>query len=373
MCTARRLVIEPVLPNRLMDPWQDVAPAAPEPGGGTTATLLIATYNRAALLRETLRTIAELHSPPGVVWDVVVVDNNSTDETREVVTSASRSFPVPLRYLHEPRQGKSAALNTALAAISSSIILFSDDDVRMPPAWLEAGVLPFLERPEIAYVGGPVEPMWCGGRPRWLHGSRRSAGVLALLDYGRHPFVFEDRRLIPLGVNMAVRRTLIDRIGGFHTALGRTGGSLLGQEQAEFFLRCRRSGARGLYVPEMKLQHVLPASRLSFAYFGRWWFWKGVSHARWYRMHHETELGVDLSRVPRLLGVPVFVYGNAWHATRVGVRGLVGRDVAALTDALFDLGYFIGYLRESWFGPRHFPREHLFTRTRQIDTTRAVR
>ena len=323
-------------------------------GSRITATLLIATYNRAALLEDTLRSVALLRTPPDVAWDVVIADNNSIDNTREIVTAAAEWFPVPLTYVFEPRQGKSIALNTALSAISSSIVLFSDDDVRVPEDWLQMAIQPFVERPDIAYVGGPVRPRWGGTRPVWLENSQRAAGVLALLDYGSDPFVFEERRLIPLGVNMGVRRSLIHHVGGFNAALGRRGSSLLGQEQAEFFLRCRRIGARGLYVPEMRLEHVVPAYRLSLRYFSRWWFWKGVSHARWYRMHKETELGVDLSKVSRFFGVPLFVYGSAINDAAAAVCALVTGARARAADRFFMVAFFAGYVREAWFGPRRF-------------------
>jgi glycosyltransferase involved in cell wall biosynthesis len=336
---------------------EDTSPAARVAAmpDSITATLLITTYNRASLLRDTLMSVARLRTPIGVVWDVVVVDNNSKDNTREVVEEASRSFPVPLTYVFESRQGKSIALNTALATISSSIIVFSDDDVRVPEDWLENAVRPLVEHPEIGYVGGPVRPLWSGEPPGWVRNSGRAHGVIAVLDYGAKPFVFEERRLIPLGVNMAVRRSVIEQVGGFHPALGRRGGSLLGQEQAEFFLRCRRGGARGLYVPEMTLEHLVAPDRLSLKYFVRWWFWKGVSHARWYRMHKETELGVDLTSVRTLLRIPLFIYSTALSNAAAAVRaGVTGR----MSDLLFHgfmLAYSVGYAVESWFGPSPAP------------------
>ncbi len=324
----------------------------PQSGGAPTATLLIATYNRAPFLRETLQSLVSLESPAGITWDVLVVDNNSTDDTRDLVRSAAQSFPVPLRYIFEARQGKSIALNTAIADISSALILFSDDDVRVPARWLRVAVEALRERGDIDYVGGPVKPMWGGPKPRWLEEAGASAGVLAVLDYGSDAFVFEDRALIPLGVNMAVKRSLIERIGGFHPRLGRSGGSLLGQEQAEFFIRCRRAGGRGLYVPEMWLEHLVPADRLSLRYFLRWWFWKGVSHGRWYRMHNETELGVDLRRVSRLFGMPRFLYGSAVRDAAGLLRALVTGRVREAVDRLFQLAYFLGHCREGWFGPK---------------------
>jgi glycosyltransferase involved in cell wall biosynthesis len=339
------------------DEFVSEGPAEVRPEGdvreGVTATLLIATYNRASLLQETLQTVAALRTPHDVTWDVVIVDNNSNDHTRDMVAAAAGWFPVPLTYIFEPRQGKSVALNTALTAISSSIILFSDDDVRVPGGWLEAAVRPLVTRTDIAYVGGPVSPLWGGAPPPWLQDTARHAGVLAILDYGPDAFVFEERRVIPLGVNMAVRRALIEQVGGFHGALDRRGAALLGQGQAEFFLRCRRFGARGLYVPAMNLEHVVPLERLSMRYFSRWWFWKGVSHARWYRIHGETELGVDLTRVPRLLGIPLYLYRSALADAAAACVALARGRTPAVAQHCFMLAYFAGYVRESWFGQRN--------------------
>ena len=160
---------------------------------------------------------------------------------------------MPLQYLFEPRQGKSHALNTGLARTRATVIAFTDDDVRVEPVWLEAGCRPILDDASVAYTGGPVRPIWEGPCPAWLDRERTDLwGTLAILDYGPARFVFEERRRVPLGANMAVRRALIDTIGGFDPALGRTGTSLLGQEQAEFFCRSRAIGARGLYSPRWR-------------------------------------------------------------------------------------------------------------------------
>src|SRR5581483_1150647 len=105
-------------------------------------------------------------------WDVIVVDNNSSDHTRDVVESRVAGFPVPLRYLFEPRQGKSNALNTGLAATDAAIIVFTDDDVRVGPGWLEASCRPMLDDPAIDYTGGPVRPIWERPRPSWLDATR---------------------------------------------------------------------------------------------------------------------------------------------------------------------------------------------------------
>lgn len=307
-------------------------------------TVLIATYNRADLLARTLDTIAL--SRIDRRWDVVVVDNNSSDRTREVVQARVASYPVPLRYMREERQGKSNALNTALAAIASDAIAFTDDDVRVPPGWLDALTAPLFARADIDYTGGPVRPMWERPKPRWLDERGDLGGTIAVKDHGPEPFIFEEAARTPLGVNMCVRGPVFDRIGGFRPDLGRSGGSLLGQEQAEFFCRSRAAGVRGLYVPAAGLDHFVPAARLTRTYFWRWWFWKGVSHARLHRIHGVTELGIVLSRVPHVFGIPRYLFGNASRHALGWLGSTAHRDRSGAMRHLMALAYCLGYCWE---------------------------
>jgi glycosyltransferase involved in cell wall biosynthesis len=312
-----------------------------------TATVLICTYNRAELLGETLDSLARCRT--GLAWNVVIVDNNSTDRTPAVVTSRIANFPVQLVYLFEPRQGKSNALNTGLEATDAEIVIFTDDDVRVSEGWVEASCRPMLDDRSIDYTGGPVLPIWETTRPSWLDEARADLwGTLAILDYGSQPFVFEDRRRVPLGANMAVRRRLIERIGGFDPKLGRIGNSLLGQEQAEFFCRSRAIGARGVYVPAMSLHHHVPARRLTREYFRQWWYWKGVSRSRLEQRHTVTELGIDLTTVPRIAGVPRFMFGSAIRDVGGWLRTLVTFDTIERMRREMMLFYFAGYVKGGW-------------------------
>src|SRR5690348_6581980 len=120
--------------------------------GTPEVAVLIATYNRAERLGETLDVLAASRVPTGLSWEVLVVDNNSTDNTRDVVQSRQASYPVPLRYLTEKRQGRSPALNTAIAATAAPLLVFSDDDVRVDPHWLVNATAALREG--WAYVGG---------------------------------------------------------------------------------------------------------------------------------------------------------------------------------------------------------------------------
>jgi glucosyl-dolichyl phosphate glucuronosyltransferase len=311
------------------------------------ASVLICTYNRANLLRETLDSLAAMRSPR--TWEVVIVDNNSTDGTRQVVAEMAPIFPVPLLYIFEGRQGKSHALNTGIEVCRGGIILFTDDDVRVPSNWIDAACDALGDDSAADYAGGPVRPIWGATPPRWLDQTRGDLwGTLAILDYGPEAFVFEQRNKVPLGANMAVKRQLIDRIGGFNPELGRKGRSLLGQEQAEFFSRSRAVGATGQYVPAMEVEHHVPSTRLSKDYFRRWWFWKGVSRARMDTLHPITELGVDLRTVPHFAGVPRYMFAAvprllvAWMLAAVR-----GRSADAMRQEML-LCYTMGYMRARW-------------------------
>src|SRR5262249_8544410 len=158
--------------------------------------------------------------------------------------------------------------------------------------------------------------------PRWFYRTGTALwGALAILNYGSESFVFEERQKIPLGANFAMRRALPNAIGGFDPSLGRNGERiLLGQELPAFFARSRAAGFRGRYLPEMRVEHHVPARRLRPEYLRRWWFGKGVSRARLERLHPLTELGLDLRTVPTIAGIPRFLFGTALRDVMRWVR-----------------------------------------------------
>ena len=311
------------------------------------ATVLIPTYNRAALLDETLGYLRHTIVRPQRRWEVLVVDNNSTDDTRRVVERHATSFPVPLRYLHEPAQGRSNALNAGISAAHGEIVAMTDDDVRVDEGWLEAACAALLDAtdPTVDYAGGPVAPIWEANPPEWLDLTRGDLwGTIAIQDHGTQPFDYDQGRKVPLGANMAARRSLFDRIGGFRTDLGRSSGRLvMGQEVPELLMRARAAGLRGRYVPSMRVHHHIPARRLEREYFRRWWFGKGVSRSVLERSRPVTELGVDLRTTPHILRVPRYMYGTALRDALGWMRNAALRRRADAFRHEMMLAYFAGY------------------------------
>jgi glycosyltransferase involved in cell wall biosynthesis len=310
-------------------------------------SIVIATYNRANDLRETLKSLAGLQ--PDGPWEVIVVDNNSPDGTRGVVTEAAADFPAPLRYLFEREQGRSPALNCGISAAAGEIIVTTDDDVRVPVDWVNRAA-EGLRRLQCDYIGGRVLPIWGGPRPAWLpnHGGKQWA-VVALLDYGPEPIEFGTR--VPLGVNMAFTREAFERTGLFDPHTGRRAGTLLGQEVREWCIRARKAGVRGFYVPELSLQHIIPANRLNKRYFRRWFYWRGISRALLYArsgldMEAPEQTTLDFAKVPHLAGVPRYLYRKAWIAARnLVAESIRGNRVKAFEHELW-LCFFAGIVRQ---------------------------
>jgi glucosyl-dolichyl phosphate glucuronosyltransferase len=314
--------------------------------------VLIATYNRAHLLGETLDVLAQSRTDPEYPWEVVVVDNNSTDDTRAVVLSRQASYPVSLTYLMEGRQGRSSALNTAIAATNAPFLLTTDDDVRVEPDWMLVAARALEQGAD--YVGGPVFPIWEAPPPAWLDLTRADLwGTIAILDYGRDPFAFEQRRRVPVGANMGFRRSLIDRIGGFRVDLGRSNGRrLIGQEVPELLARARTAQLHGVYLPEMRVHHHIPAARLTKRYYRRWWMGKGYSKAILDAGQPITERGLDLRTVPHLGAIPRFMVSDAVRDIVALLKSILTGNACELARREMRLAYLAGYLRARGIGRR---------------------
>jgi glucosyl-dolichyl phosphate glucuronosyltransferase len=324
-----------------------------------TFSIVIPTFNRAADLRDTLDSIAR--QATASPWEVIVVDNNSTDGTRAVVEHAAANFPVPLHYLFEKEQGRSAALNAGIRAAAGAIIVTTDDDVRVAEDWLD-NAKDALATLDCDYVGGKVLPLWGSPRPEWIpdHGGRQWA-VIALLDYGDAPIpFFKLAHRVPLGVNMAFRREAFDRAGLWDTSVGRQKGTLLGQEVREWMMRAQAAGLRGVYTPSMEVRHVIQRDRLNKRYFRRWYYWNGISRALMYRnawidMQSPESNELDFSRVPHILGVPRFFYGNVPREIKRAIVSAWRGDAVASFESELWLWFFLGVFRQRW-RDRKMPR-----------------
>jgi glycosyltransferase involved in cell wall biosynthesis len=313
-------------------------------------SVLICTYNRAELLRQTLAAFQGMDVPPACEVEILIVDNNSADHTSAVVAEASVGISGTLTYLFEPRQGKSFALNLGLCHARGDVIALTDDDVLPARDWLVRIVSAFRER-DVTFVFGKVLPHWgCLPPPELLTARAQDIwGPLALLDYGDVETEYDVQKAgqrLPIGANLAFDKTAIAKAGGWRTDLGKVDDTLISGEDHEIFIRLKRMNLfRGLYDPANFVKHRVPSARLTRAYFRRWFLWHGRTHAR---MLDELFPDLDLSRVPRIGGVPRFVYrqglqqiGRYTHA----LPRLSALDI--LIEELRTIEY-LGFFLECW-------------------------
>lgn len=244
-----------------------------------TFTLAICTYNRAALLKQALDSLAAC-TPPTDEWELLLIDNNSRDDTCAVAESFIGKLP--LRYVFELEQGLSAARNRALKECAGEVLLFTDDDLRFDPAWLAEYERAFIEHPEVGWFGGRVCPLWDNGPPRWLRDENMAliAGLLVHYDLGAQSCAYVADDPTPFGASFALRRSTFERIGEFRIDLGVRGDVPGRGEEAEYFERIRQAGIAGFYVGCASAWHWQDPVRFRLGYLYSYGIQKGVAAAR---------------------------------------------------------------------------------------------
>lgn len=273
-------------------------------------SVIVSTYNRADRLPAALEAL--LSQTGDVGYEVIVVDNNSTDGTDEVAASWAAAHPGRVRAAFEPRQGLSHGRNTGISLARAPIVALTDDDVRVAPEWLAELARALREHPEVAFVGGRVRPVWLAPPPRWLTTAHWSP--LALQDYGDQPMVTGPERAICLvGASLAFRRSVFDRIGLFAPALGRIKDGIGSTEDHDMQLRAWRAGLRGMYVPSVVSYADVTPDRMVKAYHRRWHHGHG-RHCALMRLREYVPADLGPLEEPRdlvtLFGSPAFVYSE---------------------------------------------------------------
>lgn len=238
-------------------------------------SLIIATYSRSASLVRTLRSVAAQDAPKEL-WECVVVDNNSTDDTAEQFARfAAEHRELDIRMVRETSQGLSFARNRGIAESTGEILAIIDDDEEINAEFVSAYIEFFDAYPAVSAAGGRIIPRYEIVRPRWMS-TITERPIANPIDFGNSVKLFPAGR-IPGGGNMAVRRSLIDEYGAFNTSLGRVGKTLAGGEESDLFERLSKAGERYYYIPEAVMWHIIPPEKLTGDYFDRLCYNIGIS------------------------------------------------------------------------------------------------
>jgi glucosyl-dolichyl phosphate glucuronosyltransferase len=307
-----------------------------------SVTVILSTFNRASLLGPAIERLLK-HASSSTPFELVVVDNNSTDGTRDVIHRHMPAAAGRLRYVFEGRQGLSHARNAGIRAARADIVAFTDDDVRVGDDWVGVIKATFDEHPDVDCVGGRTLPVWPSPPPEWLT-RQHWVGPLALQDYGEAPFIVEAQRALCLaGANFAFRKRVFERIGVFSPDFPRS-------QDTELMIRFWLSGARALYVPEMVAYAAVQPERLSKSYHRQWHFNVGRSNARMAFEERTTSRGGLRARLPgvqRVLGVPVFAIRQLGAQCALWMLHWACRRRAEAFWHEVQARAILGYMRES--------------------------
>ncbi len=238
-------------------------------------SVAICTYNRVDRLVLALEALT-LQSLSCESFEVLVVDNRSTDTTKEACINYQTKLP-NLRYIYESVQGLSKARNTALQQAQGEYIAYLDDDAIPAPGWIESILTTFQTvQPQPVCVGGPIYPLWEIPKPDWLHPYLEN--LYTVMNCGDEPQWFRPQRF-PYGANIAYKRAVLEKVGGFNEDLGRRGNLLLSNEERLLNLLLEKQGGQFYYQPQAPVQHWVPKERIQPAWLVSRSYWQGRSEA----------------------------------------------------------------------------------------------
>ena len=261
-------------------------------------TVIVCTRNRARQLRNLLESFLALDPPAQAEWEMIIVDNGSTDDTARVIDEFGSHLP--LRRVWEPRAGLSNARNAGVAASKGDYICWTDDDVEVHQQWLSAYAQAFHRHPDGTIFGGVVEPVYEESPPHWMvENADKLVDVLAKRDHGlQERRLTTDLHLLPYGANFAVRaeeqrRFLYDPHLGVSPEQKRLG------EETVLLVSVASLGGAHYWVPDSRVRHLIPTSRMTFDYIGTYFQSVGETWA-----YLSTSDGVPI------MGQPIPMYGR---------------------------------------------------------------
>jgi glycosyltransferase involved in cell wall biosynthesis len=242
-------------------------------------SVIMATYNRCESLKDTLVSLVKQEYDVSFDYEIIVVDNNSNDNTKKVAYGFMNLFNGKLKYLFEAKQGQVFALNKGIREAQGEIIAFIDDDVILHKAWLKNINKYFDSYPEIAGIGGKILPKFKYKQPCWLTLDSKYLlrGALNYYDYGNNAFLIEARDKQILGANMAFRKSLFEKHGLLRERIIRHVNRILLFPDTEFYRRIKDAGEKIMYAPEVLVEHVFDKTRINKRYFRWWYYYVGIS------------------------------------------------------------------------------------------------
>jgi len=306
-------------------------------GAPPRITVAICTRNRAAQLSRVLDTARRMRVPAGLSWELLIVDNGSTDATAETARSFAPALPV--RCVVETTPGLSNARNRAVAEARGDYICWTDDDVEIDEGWLAAYAEAFDRHPDAVFFGGVIEPKLLGDPPAWMGRARAELGpLLAERDFGPDPVPLSlVGNRMPFGANFAVR-TREQRAHRYDPRLGRAPGQARLGEETLVMEAMAQAGGTGWWVPGARVRHLIPAERQTLGYVYEYHFFAGATVAF---KSHAGLMGTGLPNSGRtLMSGPLYLWR---HSARYWLAHLRDRLFASDRQRVHSLSEYAHY------------------------------
>jgi glycosyltransferase involved in cell wall biosynthesis len=228
-------------------------------------SIVIVTLNGEKRIGETIRHLLAQDVPDGIPWELIVVDNHSTDQTVELVRKLW-TLPIPLKVVTETAQGVAYVRLRGIEEASFEFVLFVDDDNWLEPDWVSKVYTIFTTRPEIAMLGGSTSGEYEIPPPEWFDKVKES---YAIGPQSGSTGDITDIRGYVWGAGMAFRKSIYQKIkrAGYQPLLsGRSVGKLVPGEDTEFCYAFIAAGGRIWYFEDLRLRHYIPGSRMNWDY-----------------------------------------------------------------------------------------------------------
>ena len=299
-------------------------------------SVIISTYNRCQNLRSCIAHLDRQQQVDSLDWEIVVVDNNSTDDTKVTVQNLRPECRFSLRYLFEPEQGLSFARNRGIDDTTSRYLLFIDDDILVDKDWLTA-VHATFHTYDCDAVGGRILVDSPESMPAWIQPDMY--GFLGHRDFGDQVFKMNGVDEFPFGGNMALHRRAIERVGKFHTGMGRKGDGarreeLFKGEETDYFHRLAQAGGSMYYNPDATVHHRILPYQLKKSFFRTIHFNAGYQKAAFDKNFYARTLA----------GVPLFLFGQFTRAVMRYSAQLFSVGPNTAFRQQMNIGYFLGMI-----------------------------
>lgn len=298
-------------------------------------SVVICTYNRAESLKRTLNSILTMSVPEELLWEIIIVDNNSSDNTKDAAEEFRARSGLNVLYVFEREQGLSHARNRGIREAKGEIIAFTDDDVVVDGNWL-VNVHEAFRVHNPAVMGGKVLMQGELAMPKWF--SKAVSVPLGGFDVGNNIIIADSEYsgLVGIGANMSFKREIFDTIGFFRTDLGRKGNKLGMGEETELYWGIRNRGEKCMYYPSAIIHHCVDSRKMSKSYIRRWFFrigeWRCFSD-----MFLRKDTGKTIVGIPRIKYRTAFrnLLGLLWYTFRNSQADAFVREVSIIS--------FLGY------------------------------